>query len=553
MKLLMVENILSEGIPEKVQKKYGLTNGEMMVLGMMDPTPTKKLLEWITKHYVEDMRNTNGYPSSGEAEKQSFTSGFHAKHHSVIESWFENIEKKKDNPDFIKDLAELLGNPNHPIVKSPADINVYDGLYVLRRITEFAEAFMSKSDIKKQSIKKKIGNYLIVVPETEAASCYYGAGTKWCTAARKANMFKNYAKDAIIFYVINLTKEEGEPLQKIAALKYFKDKDVHGLRIGDYTLWNAADKKLDNLEPEDIFPKAVVQWMNQYWTNKVKLDTPLSVEKKTALILPELEAMEGAHMDYTIGKGWEFHIEDDMGGWFATFAKEMPPEGFYIVYATPFYDGADFVPVDMQDPEGDQISYDTIKLPQVTTGDAEPGKKLSQAYFERVGRMIKKMATEEGIHDHQWDKVDADTEVCDKCGLRRSLSDTPYPDSKNVMGSMTRKDYAGLGDDYLLSVAKEEGIGDWNDIENKLSPGFNRTQLLNDLADQSGDMARHKEPINYHGNKAEWMNWYDRMGSRDMKALEKEYMKATNMSTTDGRDRDEMIQGIMQSSRHNKR
>ena len=110
--------------------------------------------------------------------------------------------------------------------------------------------------------------------------------------------------------------------------------------------------------------------------------------------------------------------------------------------------------------------------------------------------------------------------------------------------------YAQFGDDRLLDIAKEQEIGNWQSIDDKLSPGFNRTKLLDDLADNSGDVTRHQEPKDPYGNKAEWMNWYDLMGN-DMKKLEKEYMKATNMSVTYGLDRDELIQGIMQSSRHN--
>lgn len=368
MKLLMAENIILEGIREKVKEKYSLSDNEMIALSHMDPTPTKKYLNWIAKQYKEATT-----PRSLEA--------FSAKYLKLIRDWDDIINRRKSNKDFMIMLTDMFADHEHPIIKAPADINSYPTIDYMKRVNDVAQNFMSKADIKKESVKEKIGNYLIVVPKTKQASCYYGSGTKWCTAGREANMFNNYAKDAIIFYVINLTKEEGEPLQKIAALKYFRDKEVHGIRTGDYTLWNAADKKLDNLEPEDIFPAAVVKWMNDYWTKVVNLDTPLSIEKKTALILPELEEMEGAHMDYTIGKGWEFHIEDDMGGWFATFAKEMPPEGWYIVYATPFYDGVNFVPIDMQDPEGSQVAYDTVTLPEVTTGDEEPAKKTISGIF----------------------------------------------------------------------------------------------------------------------------------------------------------------------------
>ena len=456
MKLLMVENIILEGIKEKVQKKYGLTNGEMMILGMIDPTPTKKLLEWITKHYVEDMRNTNGYPSAGEAEKQAFTSGFHAKHQPVIESWFENIEKKKDNPDFIKDLVELLGNPNHPIAQSPADINAYDGLYVLRRITEFAEAFMSKSDIKKQSIKKKIGNYLIVVPKSEGASCYYGAGTRWCTAAKNANYFDRYAKDAIIFYVINLGKEEGEPLQKVAVLKYFNPKDEHDINVGDYTLWNVADKQLKGLDPEDIFPKDVVKWMEEYYNKSIDSPQPLSVKAKTKAIMESLHTMDGMYLTSTLGPGWRFDSSDyEMDGT-VSFAKEVPPEGWYIVYATPYHDGRNIVPVELQGPEGDVLANTSFALTPVTNKHENVGPTLAADYMKNMKSIIKDFIEEFDIHDHTWLKVNADREFCSDCGESRALGVTPYPDSDNVQGTMTRRDYLQLPDEYLFDIGIEQ-------------------------------------------------------------------------------------------------
>ena len=49
------------------------------------------------------------------------------------------------------------------------------------------------------------GKWLVVVPHTEEASCYYGKGTQWCTAADKSNnMFDYYNKDGLLY--INILK-----------------------------------------------------------------------------------------------------------------------------------------------------------------------------------------------------------------------------------------------------------------------------------------------------------------------------------------------------------
>lgn len=42
----------------------------------------------------------------------------------------------------------------------------------------------------------------IIVPETEAAACYYGQGTRWCTAGKNNNMFDTYAREGSIYIVI---------------------------------------------------------------------------------------------------------------------------------------------------------------------------------------------------------------------------------------------------------------------------------------------------------------------------------------------------------------
>ena len=42
----------------------------------------------------------------------------------------------------------------------------------------------------------------VVVPKTEKASCYFGMGTQWCTAANKNNMFNDYTEDGYILYYI---------------------------------------------------------------------------------------------------------------------------------------------------------------------------------------------------------------------------------------------------------------------------------------------------------------------------------------------------------------
>lgn len=51
----------------------------------------------------------------------------------------------------------------------------------------------------------------IRIPETKAASCYLGRGTRWCTAARSGNMFDHYASKDKLFIIYD--RETGKKTQ----------------------------------------------------------------------------------------------------------------------------------------------------------------------------------------------------------------------------------------------------------------------------------------------------------------------------------------------------
>ena len=75
----------------------------------------------------------------------------------------------------------------------------------------------SKSDevrrIKKDAEKVFEDNqWLVVVPHTQEASCYYGKNTQWCTAATDSyNMFNHYNNQGPLF--INIRKTDGKKFQ----------------------------------------------------------------------------------------------------------------------------------------------------------------------------------------------------------------------------------------------------------------------------------------------------------------------------------------------------
>jgi len=76
--------------------------------------------------------------------------------------------------------------------------------------------------------------FVVVTPKTHKASCYYGAGTKWCTASMNGDThFDRYNQDGKLFYIIDKTAKTSDRFYKVALLNKYD---------GDQTFYDAPDK-----------------------------------------------------------------------------------------------------------------------------------------------------------------------------------------------------------------------------------------------------------------------------------------------------------------------
>lgn len=110
--------------------------------------------------------------------------------------------------------------------------------------------------------------FTVVAPLTTKASCYYGAGTKWCTASSADNThFNNYMNDGKLFYFIDKTKPTSDRFYKVALLKKFE---------GDESYFDAPDIKftsgwiIGTNELEKI-KKSIDDYINSKYADKVEL------------------------------------------------------------------------------------------------------------------------------------------------------------------------------------------------------------------------------------------------------------------------------------------
>ena len=164
------ENQLSNLEPEQ-QVEQVLEKAESA-----DPTPNKKYVLWIVRQFV---KNELKFEDINEFLKKDITA-------------FHELPKQR---------KQQLG--------IETDIN----LYTWRDIREIAIKLEKAMDLEEpvdaeldyENIDDMKVLYLgdmgqLIIPETEAASCEIGSGTRWCTAATESdNEFSNYASDGPLY------------------------------------------------------------------------------------------------------------------------------------------------------------------------------------------------------------------------------------------------------------------------------------------------------------------------------------------------------------------
>jgi len=155
------------------------------------------------------------------------------------------------NDNFIK-LSEALKKFEKISTNLPkTDINQYQTLEeLITAITNYEGK--SRRDIKKVeggNVVYDDGNYFVVNPLNHDASCYYGKGTKWCTAAETDTHFKKYNEDGKLFYIIDRSKPTNDPLYKVALLRKFDGDRIYYDAKDEYvrTGWIHGTEMLDKI------------------------------------------------------------------------------------------------------------------------------------------------------------------------------------------------------------------------------------------------------------------------------------------------------------------
>ena len=204
------------------------------------------------------------------------------------------VEMKYPESGVASKALEKLGN-------NPKDAASYGSLDVFKFLVDSVRHLPSAKEIRdiKKSGSKKIfedDDYLVIAPETEAASCYYGSGTKWCTAARDSNAFEDYTgRQGVLYYVIHKKHKKYDSIDTDANLVALK----HAIHItfdqllnveargAVYTVYDDEDREVDHgrwyshgdLESDNIFTHVLRAIEKDYEQRASKMGEEIKKEK----------------------------------------------------------------------------------------------------------------------------------------------------------------------------------------------------------------------------------------------------------------------------------
>ena len=204
------------------------------------------------------------------------------------------IGKVFDNINFEENFAKLI----EALIKfdkisnnlPKTDINQYQNLSELLDVINIYEN-RNRRDVRQVEGGNVVfddGRFFVVNPLDHKASCYYGKGTKWCTAAETDTHFKKYNEDGKLFYIIDRSKPTTDPQYKIALLRKFDGDKIYYDSKDEYVKqgWIYNTEKLN-----EILSK-IDSYLSTEFTEQLKIYTDKELAKKEKNRLEKLREQQ---------------------------------------------------------------------------------------------------------------------------------------------------------------------------------------------------------------------------------------------------------------------
>lgn len=292
--------------------------------------------------------------------------------------------------------------------------------------------------------------FTVVTPQTHKASCYYGAGTKWCTSSMNGSShFDNYNVDGKLFYILDKKAKSNDQYYKVALLQKYD---------GDKTFYDAPDKSFTSGwilgTPEyDEIQSAVDKYINANFQREINIfkdKEAAKVERERLRKVAERRRVAQLRIAADQRKeedSWNLEGEPDQEGLYANAVFEVMVDNYSV---------------SVDEEEGESIydlipsQYSHYDLPTFEwVGDDDTGITFAVGTWDEVWQAAKEYM--EGLWDDQgadgWSNSFIESHI-DENEVREYFYDMFSDDVSNNYESYFDEDELPLSDEQESQVAK---------------------------------------------------------------------------------------------------
>ena len=316
--------------------------------------------------------------------------------------------------------------------------------------------------------------FTVVTPQTHKASCYYGAGTKWCTASMNGSThFDNYNVDGKLFYILDKRAKSNDKYYKVALLQKYD---------GDKTFYDAPDKSFKDGwilgTPEyDEIQNAIDKYVNDNFQREINIfkdkeaaklerERLRKVAERRRVAQLRAEADERKEED-----SWNLENEPDQEGLYANAVFEVMVDDYGVS-------------VDEEEGEGIYelvpARYNHYDLPTFEwVGDDDTGITFAVGTWDEVWQAAKEYM--EGLWDDQgadgWSNSFIESHI-DEQEVREYFNDMFEDDINNNYESYFDTDELPLSDEQESQVAKlKEEAEELDEITRNVDDVYNEDEV----------------------------------------------------------------------------
>jgi len=316
--------------------------------------------------------------------------------------------------------------------------------------------------------------FTVVTPQTHKASCYYGAGTKWCTASMNGSShFDNYNVEGKLFYILDKKAKSNDKYYKVALLQKYD---------GDKTFYDAPDKSFKDGwilgTPEyDEIQSAIDKYINTNYQREINIfkdKEAAKVERERLRKVAERRRVAQLRIAADQRKeedSWNLENEPDQEGVYANAVFEVMVDNYGV---------------SVDEEEGESIydlvpsQYSHYDLPTFEwVGDDDTGITFAVGTWDEVWQAAKEYM--EGLWDDQgadgWSNSFVESHI-DEQEVREYFYDMFSDDVNNNYESYFDTDELPLSDEQESQVAKlKEEAEELDEITKNVDDVYNEDEV----------------------------------------------------------------------------